>query len=341
MRTAELAQLESTGQRSYASLFSKAHTLIWDIDRDLDWSIEVAPDDPLIAPTALWCHQAPTWQALAPEQHAVVAREDTLRTVRLLSIGESVAQVVCAKQTLVFDREDWRNHASAQALDEARHHVVYERFLEKCGGTEYYVSEGLERMFDMAIDAEDATTLTLREQLILESVGFGLFKRLAVHAANPLLKRIFELVIRDESRHMAFGLHYIKAHVATLDPDARTEFAREALDYINMFTRTNRPTLADDLAKAGVADPVGIRARIIEEMQEVQTLRGMEIVAGQREPDWGDPFIKLFLNLKYVGLLDDAIVDALGDTYEYLRQYATLVNRKTAPAIDADNPLAA
>lgn len=340
MNTQELAQLANTGKRAYASLFTKAHTLIWDIDRDVDWGIKVTPTEPLIDERALWCAPAPTWQVLPPEQRALVAREDTKRTIRLLSIGELVAQAVCAKQTVLFEREDWRNHASAQCMDESRHHLAYERFLEKCGGTQYYLSPGLERMFDLAMAVDDVTTLTVREQLVLESVGFGLFKRLASYAINPLLRRIFELVLRDESRHMAFGLHYIKAHVAEMPEGERVAFADEALAYVDLFNQTDEPTLAGDLAGAGVKDPEGVRASIIEEMREVFALRTMEVVSEQREPDWDDPFIRLFINFRYVGLLDTVVVDALSEKYKQLPFFANIVGRKTAPVVDANDPLA-
>ena len=336
MHTRQLASLETTGRRAYQSLFRKAHTLIWDIDRDIPWGEGIDPMDSLVDPASLWCHASPTWQGLEPEQKALVAREDTKHTVRLLSVGETVAQEICAKQTLLFEREDWRNHASAQAMDEARHHQVYERFLDACGGERYYISPGLERMFDAAIDSTDATQLTLREQLILESVGFGMFARLARYATNPALKRIFELVLRDESRHIAFGMHYIKEHIAGLDRDAKIAFAREAFDYVNMFNSSNEPTYIGFLRIAGVDDPEGTRAKILHEMNQYYMLRSMEIVSGQQEPDWEDSFVRLFMNLNYVGLLDQDILDELGDAYPQIVPYANLVTRKGAPEATPD-----
>lgn len=339
MKTQDLAALESTGRRAYASLFHKAHTLIWDVDRDIDWDQGPAEDDGLIDPASLWCHDSPTWQNLPERQKALVAREDTKRTIRTLSVGEQVAQVICAKQTLVFEQEDWRNHATAQAMDESRHHLVYERFLDACGGERYTVAPGLARMFDAAMDSTDPTELTIREQLILESVGFGMFARLAKRATNPALKRIFQLVLRDESRHIAFGMHYTKQHVAGLDRDATIDLARQALDYVELFNGAGRPTLADDLARAGVPDPHGTRWKIVQESNQAQALRSMEVVAGQRDPDWDDPFVRLFLNLRYVGLLSDDVVDELGDTYPAIVPYVRIVKRKS-DSLSADDPLA-
>ena len=57
------------------------------------------------------------------------------------------------------------------------------------------------------------------------------FERQKAAAMDPLLKDIFYLVIRDEARHVTFGVNYLEEFVATLsdkEREDRAEFAYEA-----------------------------------------------------------------------------------------------------------------
>jgi demethoxyubiquinone hydroxylase (CLK1/Coq7/Cat5 family) len=69
----------------------------------------------------------PTFQALPSGVKAYATRARVGRMLNILQVGESVAQNVCARLVLELREEDYRNHAAAQAMDEARHHLAYRR----------------------------------------------------------------------------------------------------------------------------------------------------------------------------------------------------------------------
>ena len=48
MRTRDLLELRNTGHPGINALFAKAHSADWDFERDVDWTVPVAPDDPLV-----------------------------------------------------------------------------------------------------------------------------------------------------------------------------------------------------------------------------------------------------------------------------------------------------
>ena len=60
--------------------------------------------------------------------------------------------------------EDYRNHAVAQAMDEARHHLAYCRFLEKMGDEVEDIDLGTEMMFDALLEFDDPMQLIATEQ---------------------------------------------------------------------------------------------------------------------------------------------------------------------------------
>ena len=68
-------------------------------------------------------------------------------------------------------------------------------------------------------------------QIIIEGLALAAFERQRIAAMDPLLKDIFYLVIRDEARHVTFGVNYLEEFVQTLSDEERedrAEFAYEA-----------------------------------------------------------------------------------------------------------------
>ena len=49
MRTRDLLAMRNTGHPGINSLFAKAHSADWDFEHDVDWTVPVAADDPLVA----------------------------------------------------------------------------------------------------------------------------------------------------------------------------------------------------------------------------------------------------------------------------------------------------
>ena len=105
--------------------------------------------------------------------------------------------------------EDYRNHAAAQAMDEARHHLAYRRFIEKMDEEPEDIDLGTEMMFDALLAADAPLELIATEQFFLESVAMDIFESIRTHARTPLLRDILTLITRDESRHMGFGILYV------------------------------------------------------------------------------------------------------------------------------------
>src|SRR5262249_50087330 len=139
----------------------------------------------------------------------IVTRRGLGRILNILQVGESVAQDVCAKLALALREEDYRNHAVAQAMDEARHHLAYRRFIEKMHEEVEDIDLGTEMMFDALLASDDPVELVATEQFFLESLAMSIFEGIQRHACNPLLRTIITLITRDESRHMGFGVLYV------------------------------------------------------------------------------------------------------------------------------------
>lgn len=307
--TRQLLNLPNTGHPGMNSLFSKAHSMGWDLDRDVDWSLPISPDDPCIDPGWGVFGRTPTFQALPQEICTAVTRMALARMLNVLQVGESVAQNVCAKLALVCDHEDHRNHAVAQAMDEARHHLAYVRFLEKMGDPPEGVDPFTEALFDDLLASDDATEMIATEQFFLESLAMPIFDSLVEQATQPLLRDIAYLIRRDESRHVAFGVLYITDLLRRAEPDERLAFAGRWLPRILDFLEDRpgpimRARMAARLGRAGAADAEGLAARMLEEEQTLEDDRKQAMRSGRKVPT-------LLASCRKAGLLAPEILEAL------------------------------
>ena len=310
MKTRELLNLHNSGHQGINALFAKAHSADWDIERDVDWTTPVAADDPLVDHAWGAFSQTPTFQALPEVVQTRVTRRGLGRILNILQVGESVAQDVCAKIALLVREEDYRNHAVAQAMDEARHHLAYRRFLEKMNDEIEDIDVGTEMMFDSLLASDDPLTLIATEQFFLESLAMGIFEGIQRHARHPLLRDIITLITRDESRHMGFGVLYVAEWMRQHGLDAQIGFARRWLGQILAVVMDQPGPLilsrvVQRMREAGVGNAEQLGAHMLREQQRINAAEAAEAVAGRRVPH-------LLKSARRSGLLKPEILEALG-----------------------------
>jgi hypothetical protein len=310
MRTRELLRLRNSGHPGINALFAKAHSADWDIERDVDWKMPIDPEDPLVDFEWTAFSRTPTFRSLPDAAKARATRRGLGRMLNILQVGESVAQDVCAKIALTVCEEDYRNHAVAQAMDEARHHLAYRRFIDKMNEEVEDIDLGTETMFDALLAANDPLTLIATEQFFLESLAMGLFESIQRHARHPLLRSIITLITRDESRHMGFGVLYVAEWMRQHSFDERVAFAGRWLGQI-ISTLADQPgpimlaRLVRRLGEAGVDDADRLGAQMLREQRAVNAAEAEQVTSGRRIPH-------LLTSARRAGLLEPEILDALG-----------------------------
>ena len=310
MRTRDLLKLRNTGHPGINALFAKAHSADWDIENDVDWSVTVDPDDALVAHEWAAFGRTPTFQSLPEPAKARATRRAVGRMLNILQVGESVAQNVCAKLVLELREEDYRNHAAAQAMDEARHHLAYRRFLDLMGEEPEDIDGGTEMMFDALLAADDPLELIATEQFFLEGFAMTIFENLREHATHPLLRRIIELITRDESRHMGFGVLYVAEWLQQQPQPRRVAFARHWLGQI-LGSLMDKPgplflaRVVRRLQDAGLQDAASLAPAMLREQQAINARELAEAASGTKVPH-------LLKSARRAGLLAPDLVGALG-----------------------------
>ena len=329
MRTRDLLHIDNSGHAGFNSLFAKAHSADWDFERDVDWSIPVDRDESLVELDWTAFGQTPTFQTLPDRVRAYVNRRGLGRMLNILQVGESVAQNVCAKLVLHTRKEEYRNHAAAQAMDEARHHLAYRRFIEKMDEELEDIDPGTEMMFDLVLNMDDPLELVATEQFFLESLAMNIFEGIERQATNPLLKRILHLITRDESRHMGFGILYIAEWMREHPTAERIRFARRWLSQILALV-SDRPgpimleRCLQRIREAGVDNAAELGQKMLREQQAINAADLAQIASGEKVP-------QLLKSARRAGLLEPDILDALG-----LRDNPLIRGALRAPAAAAD-----
>ncbi len=310
MRTRELMAIRNTGHQGINALFAKAHSADWDIERDVDWSLDVDPKEPLVNYEWGAFGRTATFQSLPTEVKNHVTRRGLGRILGILRVGESVAQDVCAKLALTLRQEDYRNHAVAQAMDEARHHLAYRRFIEKMNEELEDIDFGTEMMFDQLLAADDPLTLISTEQFFLESFAMNMFENIALHARHPLLRDILTLITRDESRHMGFGILYIAEWMKQNSLDDRIAFAQRWLGQILMLTGDQPGPLmlsrvVQRMQEAGYEKAPQVAPQMLAEQRAINEADMRDILGGKKLP-------QLLKSARRSGLLAPEILESLG-----------------------------
>jgi len=309
MRTRDLLRLENTGHPGIIALFAKAHSADWDFERDVDWSVPIGPQERLIGDAWTAFGATETFSRFPERARAYATRRALGRMLNILQVGESVAQNVCATLVLALREEDYRNHAAAQAMDEARHHLAYRRFIEKMDEEVEDIDHGTEAMFDSVLAMSDPLDLIATEQFFLESLAMNIFEGIQKHAVHPLLRDILALITRDESRHMGFGILYVAEWMRRSGVDERIAFARRWLAQIlgSLLDRPGPIMLARvvrRLREAGVEDVDSHAPAMLREQEEINAADLAAAASGERVPH-------LLRSARRAGLLEPEILEAL------------------------------
>src|SRR6185369_13696332 len=102
----------------------------------------------------------------------------------------------------------------------------------------------------------------------------GIFDGLRQGATHPLLRRILELITRDESRHMGFGVLYVAEWMARQPLERRIAFARRWMGQI-LATVTDQPgpiflaRVVRRLREAGVDDAEALGREMYREQRAI------------------------------------------------------------------------
>ena len=215
-----------------SKLYELGKKLNWNATMDLDWSKDHHPHSEW--PTN------PEFQQLAGfKPYDDLSEEEKIEcSWHLLASGlsqivhgEQGAMLVASQLVSCAPTYNAKLYAASQTFDEARHVEVFHKYLRERIGMTYPVMPGLKLLLDKILTDPRWDLKFIGMQIIIEGLALAAFERQRVAAMDPLLKDIFYLVIRDEARHVTFGVNYLEEFIENLSEEEREDramFAYEA-----------------------------------------------------------------------------------------------------------------
>ncbi|MBL8552716.1 MAG: ferritin-like domain-containing protein [Phenylobacterium sp.] len=262
----------------------------WNSELDVDWTLRGEPrsfsEDE--GPEGFKDH--PKWKRLTPEQRADFMARTSAQTLSQFLHGEQGALMVASQLVTCAPTHDAKLYAASQTFDEARHVEVFHRYLmERCHMI-YPINPNLKFLLDKVLTDERWDLKFIGMQILIEGLALAAFQTIHAQTPDPLLKQVVGLVMRDEGRHVAFGVNYLEDWIRALPQDQieeRAQFAYEAC-----VVMKNR------LISTSVAEEFGFTRD-----------EALEINAQSQGGEAFRTFLfeRMIPNLKRVGLLTDAI----------------------------------
>ncbi|HEV2362759.1 MAG TPA: ferritin-like domain-containing protein [Caulobacteraceae bacterium] len=270
----------------------------WNAEFDVDWAQlfprSQSPTDPAL--NAFAGH--PKYEALSEAEKMEFAWRGHAQTLSQFLHGEQGALMVASQLVTCAPTHDPKLYAASQTFDEARHVEVFHKYLRTRCQMVYPINPNLKALLDKVLTDERWDLKFIGMQVLIEGLALAAFQSMRQTTRDPLLRDIIELVMRDEGRHVAFGVNYLEDWVRAL-PEAeiedRAQFAYEAC-----------VIMRERLFSTVVAEEFGFT-------QEEARAVTVESESGQAFREF--LFERMIPNLKRVGLLTESVrpkFEALG-----------------------------
>jgi hypothetical protein len=215
------------------ALYEKGKRMQWNASTDIDWTISVDPEEfPEFLPPEAFNTMLNPPRPLELKQ---------LKAMRVHQLGWMLSQFLHGEQgallatAQIVNTVPWTEakfYAASQVADEARHVEVYRRDLTEKLPYAFPVNPHLHTLLSQIIREPRWDMTYLGMQIMVEGLALAAFGMM--HLMNPherLLHQITNYVIRDEARHVAFGvlsLEEVYREMSSTDLREREELVIEA-----------------------------------------------------------------------------------------------------------------
>ena len=195
-----------TVKEGLRDLYEKAKRDQWNGTTQLAWATRVEPESEII-PSAInpLAGYAPFEKLDARERARFRHAQISLQLSQFLH-GEQGALIVASQLVGGVPWIDAKYYAGTQTMDEARHVEVFSRYLHEKLEWEWPINPQLRELLDATLTDSRWDFKYLGMQVMIEGLAMAAFGNLYQLCREPLLKDLLLYVMRDESRHVAFGV---------------------------------------------------------------------------------------------------------------------------------------
>ncbi len=275
-----------TVRQELGNLYEKAKRDQWNATDQLPWSLDVDPEAENIPDIQIPVYATHIWDKLTPGEVKKVRRESLSWTLSQFMHGEQGALLATAQ---IVDATPWiesKFYAASQVMDEARHVEVYSRYLREKLTRAYPINRHLKALLDQILTDSRWDMKYLGMQIMVEGLAMAAFGYMHKLCREPLLTELTHYVMRDEARHVAFGVLSLADFFTQLSPSER----RDREEFLAEGCRLMRDRLLMEDVWEEMGWPVDEVRQIVLESPQMKEFRKML-------------FAKIVPNVKRLGLL--------------------------------------
>ena len=209
-------------------LYELGKELNWNANIDVDWS---KPFEQISEPPEWFWDDYEPYQKLSDEKKIEFAKHRNAWSLSQYLHGEQGALLVASQLTSCAPTYNAKLYAASQTFDEARHVEAFNKYIQTRTKLMYPIGNALKSILDKILTDPRWDLKFIGMQLIIEGLALAAFQATRDLAKDSVLYDMLGLIIRDEARHVTFGVNYLEEFVETLSDDEkedRAQFAYEA-----------------------------------------------------------------------------------------------------------------
>jgi hypothetical protein len=242
-------------------LYEKAKREQWNGTQQLAWDTAVDPESEII-PAAFnplqdyGPYQRRNAKETAHFRHATISWQ-----LSQFLHGERGALITASQLVGAVPWADAKYYAASRTMDEARHVEVFSRYLREKLEWEWPINPNLEKLLGIILMDSRWDLKYLGMQILVEGLAMAAFANMHQLAEEPLVKELVHYVMRDEARHVAFGVLSLQGYYREMPANElalREDFVIEAC--LLMRDRL----VGEEIAEVVGFDPGEVRAVILE-----------------------------------------------------------------------------
>jgi P-aminobenzoate N-oxygenase AurF len=207
-------------------LYSLGKSLSWDAQTTIHWDQPLMREGSPYLPSSLNPYAGwEPYEALTDADKLHFAWHQYAWMLSQFLHGEQGALLVAAQLVACAPTHDAKLFASSQTFDEARHVEAFARYLRERVRILYPINVRLKALLDQVMCDPRWDQKLIGMQMVIEALALAALPVQRQLVADPVLHELLDYVLRDEGRHVAFGVVYLEQLVGELSAEEREKRA--------------------------------------------------------------------------------------------------------------------
>ena len=218
--------------------------------------------------------QTELYKSLSEENKYQLARKFAAWRLSQFLHGEQGALMVCGQLVDAVPDLDAKMCAAAQVMDEARHVEGFRKYITKLDRI-YPIDPTLARLLTTIMAHDRWEPKYVGMQVVAEGLAIAAFRFMQHETKDASLKEMLEYVMKDESRHVGFGVLALRDAMTKLTVKERSDLEDFGFTACDMMVTKVVDGVPSDGFLSGMAvfEEVGISMKDLED-ESIATRHG-------------------------------------------------------------------